>query len=97
MTRLAVKPTAFDKALANDDETPLSAKIEYVLTEVRVVLPGVQALLGFQLVIVLTRAFEDLPFNDNEPRSGRCEPWQAHSLHAPALVPEVSRRSRHRR
>jgi hypothetical protein len=43
------------------DETPLSAKIEYVLTEARVVLPGVQALLGFQLVIVLTRAFEDMP------------------------------------
>jgi hypothetical protein len=32
-----------------------------VLTEARVVLPGAQALLGFQLVIVLTEAFERLP------------------------------------
>ena len=35
-------------------ETPMSAKVEYVLTEARVVLPGAQALLGFQLMIVLT-------------------------------------------
>jgi hypothetical protein len=41
--------------------TPLSAKIEFVLTEARVVLPGAQALMGFQLVIVLTRAFSELP------------------------------------
>jgi hypothetical protein len=41
--------------------TSLSAKIEYVLTEARVVLPGAQALLGFQLVIVLTDAFDQLP------------------------------------
>ena len=32
-----------------------------MLTEARVILPGAQALLGFQLVIVLTAAFEKLP------------------------------------
>jgi hypothetical protein len=34
--------------------TPLDVKIEQMLTEARVVLPGAQALFGFQLAIVLT-------------------------------------------
>jgi hypothetical protein len=42
-------------------QTPLSQRIEQMLTEARVVLPGAQALLGFQLSIVLTEAFENLP------------------------------------
>ena len=32
-----------------------------MLTEARVVLPGAQALFGFQLAIVLTQSFEQLP------------------------------------
>jgi uncharacterized protein involved in response to NO len=32
-----------------------------MLTEARVILPGAQALLGFQLAIVLTQAFTELP------------------------------------
>ena len=32
-----------------------------MLTEARVILPGAQALLGFQLAIVLTETFERLP------------------------------------
>lgn len=43
------------------EETPLSKKIDYMLTEARVVLPGVQALLGFQLIAVLTKPFQQLP------------------------------------
>jgi Family of unknown function (DUF6328) len=43
------------------EATPLSTKIDYMLTEARVVLPGVQALLGFQLIAVLTKPFEELP------------------------------------
>jgi Family of unknown function (DUF6328) len=35
-------------------DTPPQAKIEQLLTEARVVLPGAQALFGFQLAIVLT-------------------------------------------
>ena len=42
-------------------ETPLQVKIEQLLTEARVVLPGAQAPFGFQLAIVLTQAFEQLP------------------------------------
>jgi hypothetical protein len=42
--------------------TPLAQKIDYMLTEARVVLPGVQALLGFQLIAVLTKPFQQLPF-----------------------------------
>ncbi|HVH79476.1 MAG TPA: DUF6328 family protein [Stellaceae bacterium] len=41
-------------------KTPLSQKINQALTEGRVILPGAQALLGFQLAIVLTAAFEKL-------------------------------------
>src|SRR6516162_9022923 len=37
------------------------AKTEQMLTEARVILPGAQALFGFQLAIVLTRSFEQLP------------------------------------
>ncbi|HZU89152.1 MAG TPA: DUF6328 family protein [Stellaceae bacterium] len=40
--------------------TPLHAKIEQMLTEARVILPGAQALFGFQLAIVLTRPFAAL-------------------------------------
>lgn len=45
----------------SDKKTPLEARIDYVLTEARVVLPGAQALLGFQLAIVLTTGFAELP------------------------------------
>jgi hypothetical protein len=40
--------------------TDLANKIKQVLTEARVVLPGAQALLGFQLAAVLTEAFQTL-------------------------------------
>jgi hypothetical protein len=43
------------------EAAPLHARIEQMLTEARVILPGAQALLGFQLVIVLTSTFERLP------------------------------------
>jgi hypothetical protein len=42
-------------------KTPLYVKIEQLLTEARVILPGAKALLGFQLAIVLTQSFERLP------------------------------------
>jgi hypothetical protein len=41
--------------------TKLHDKIDYALTEVRVMLPGAQALLGFQLLVILTKSFETLP------------------------------------
>lgn len=42
-------------------ETPLHAKIEQMLTEARVILPGSQAVLGFQMIVMLTPAFAELP------------------------------------
>ena len=43
-----------DKMKTNhEDETILNARIEQVLTEIRMVLPGVQALLGFQMATVM--------------------------------------------
>jgi hypothetical protein len=45
---------------ARETTTPLSTRIEQMLTEARVVLPGAQALLGFQFAVTLTRAFEHL-------------------------------------
>ncbi len=42
-------------------ETHLETRIKQVLTEARVVLPGAQALLGFQFAATLMDAFEKLP------------------------------------
>jgi DMSO reductase anchor subunit len=47
----------------NESRTKIKDKIEQVLTEARVVLPGVQALLGFQLATVLMQSFETLPLS----------------------------------
>ena len=42
-------------------DSKLADKIQHVLTECRVVLPGVQALLGFQFIVILTDSFDKLP------------------------------------
>jgi hypothetical protein len=44
-----------------DEGTPVKDKVNDVLTEARIVLPGAQALLGFQLAAVLNDGFEKLP------------------------------------
>jgi hypothetical protein len=43
------------------EKTELNDKIRHVLTEARVVLPGTQALLGFQFAAVLQAGFDGLP------------------------------------
>ena len=43
------------------ERTSLKEKINYLLTESRIILPGAQALLGFQFAAFLTDAFERLP------------------------------------
>ena len=43
------------------EEQKLSQKIVEVLTETRVVLPGAQTMLGFQLAMMMMSSFEDLP------------------------------------
>jgi hypothetical protein len=49
------------QAMQSQKPTPLKDKIEFVLTETRVVLPGSQALLGFQFATMFTEAFDKLP------------------------------------
>jgi hypothetical protein len=51
------RPLVADK----ETQTPLPTKIDHMLTEARLILPGAQALLGFQLIVTLTRTFEQLP------------------------------------
>ncbi|MDQ6651810.1 MAG: DUF6328 family protein [Acidobacteriota bacterium] len=46
---------------ARMQKTPIHNKVEQVLTEARVVLPGAQALLGFQFATILLEAFDKLP------------------------------------
>lgn len=46
---------------ADEERTPLKTKIEQMLTEARVLLPGGQALLGFQFVATLAKSFHELP------------------------------------
>jgi hypothetical protein len=41
--------------------TELKTKIEQLLTEARVIIPGGQALLGFQFIATLTKPFAELP------------------------------------
>lgn len=41
--------------------TPLDTRIEQLLTEARVIIPGAQALFGFQTLVMLTSGFDRLP------------------------------------
>ncbi len=41
--------------------TELHEKIDQMLTEARVILPGAQALMGFQFVVTMSKAFGELP------------------------------------
>jgi hypothetical protein len=43
------------------ENTPLSKQIDQMLTEARTILPGAQALLGFQLTVFLAESFARLP------------------------------------
>ena len=59
-----IKETQDMQKQKNDSEekgTTLEDKIKHVLTEARVVLPGAQALLGFQFATTLMDGFEKLP------------------------------------
>lgn len=58
-TAAALPDPGDDDAMTN--KTPLKNRIEDVLTESRVILPGVQALLGFQFTAVLSQGFDRLP------------------------------------
>jgi hypothetical protein len=57
----ARSPKWQEDSMADQSGTRLETKIKHVLTEARVVLPGAQALLGFQLAAMLMDSFEKLP------------------------------------
>ena len=44
-----------------DERTSIDIRVEHMLTEARVLLPGGQALFGFQMAVLLTESFETLP------------------------------------
>ena len=44
---------------AEREKVPLSRAAQYLLEECRMVLPGIQALFGFQLVVVFNRGFSE--------------------------------------
>jgi Family of unknown function (DUF6328) len=50
-------------AMAKDRtiRTPLDVQVDQILTEARLIIPGAQALLGFQFAVTLMRAFAELP------------------------------------
>jgi Family of unknown function (DUF6328) len=57
----ALKRKKTEPPMSKAKSTPLETKIEQLLTEARVIIPGCQALLGFQFVAVLTKSFAELP------------------------------------
>jgi len=59
--------------MQQEQETDLSTRVKQVLIECRVVLPGAQALLGFQLIIMWMTAFYKIP-----------QPWKV--LHLASLT-----------
>ncbi len=61
LMRRAVGPVRQRASSEEEPKTKLDVKIRQVLTEARVVLPGTQALLGFQLAGVLQSGFDSLP------------------------------------
>ena len=54
-------PPPKEDDVSEPPETPVQVKVEHVLTEIRMVLPGAQALLGFSFAAVLMERFERLP------------------------------------
>ena len=59
-TRQTVKVMTSDEGQTVAGHTPLHDKIRQVLTEARVIIPGNQALLGFQFAIILQAGFREL-------------------------------------
>ena len=53
------KPSKGEQVM--DERTSIDIRVEHMLTEARVLLPGAQALFGFQMAVLLTEAFDALP------------------------------------
>ena len=67
---LVRKPKSWMRMMGTQHPKPespsLKQRIEQLMTETRIILPGVQALLGFQLFAMLSRSFETLPQADKD-------------------------------
>jgi len=50
-----------EKHIMLQPPTPLDTRIEQLLTEARVIIPGAQALFGFQILVMLSSGFDRLP------------------------------------
>ena len=50
-----------ERKIMQQSATPLDTRIEQLLTEARVIIPGAQALFGFQILVMLTSGFDRLP------------------------------------
>ena len=61
--RLTVKQKE-QREMPAETATDVHAKIEQMLTEARVILPGAQALLGFQFVVTMSKTFAQLASGD---------------------------------
>src|SRR6185437_10645425 len=62
-----LRPLAPDReAPLHDGPTALHEKIDQMLTEARVILPGAQALLGFQFIVTMAKPFMALPVLDRD-------------------------------
>src|SRR2546423_10121193 len=59
---LLQRPKPANKPMPEERQTPIDVRVEHMLTEARVLLPGAQALLGLQLAVMLTDAFGELAF-----------------------------------
>lgn len=49
------------KIMKTSGPTSIKDKVDHVLTESRIIIPGAQALLGFQFIVFLSEAFKKLP------------------------------------
>jgi hypothetical protein len=74
--RTGQKESAMSDREEERGTTSLDQKIEQMLTETRVLLPGAQALLGFQLAITFTEAFEKLPLSPSSRTWGLLGAWR---------------------
>jgi hypothetical protein len=84
------KPMPEDKD--PEQPTPLKAQVDQLLTEARLIIPGAQALLGFQLTVTLTSAFAQLPAEAKIAHAAAlcCVALAVVLLMAPASVHRIS-------
>lgn len=60
---LALRRPFGRRQMPDNAATPLKTKVEQMLTEARVIIPGGQTLLGFQFVCTFNRSFQELPLS----------------------------------